>query len=45
MYTEMSNYPLALKIAKTHAPHLVAELNNKYMNTATSYTMTGEELY
>jgi intraflagellar transport protein 172 len=32
MYTDMGNFPEALKVAKHHAPHLVPELNNKYMN-------------
>ena len=45
MYTDMGNYPEALKVAKHHAPHLVPELNNKYMNSATSYSMSGEELF
>lgn len=36
---------MALKIAKSHAPHLVAELNNKYGNVANTYNMTGEDLY
>ncbi|CAD8094928.1 unnamed protein product [Paramecium sonneborni] len=45
MYVDQGNYPLALKIAKSHAPHMVAELNNKYGNVANTYNMTGEDLY
>jgi intraflagellar transport protein 172 len=45
MYTDQGNYAQALRIAKSHAPHMVAELNNKYTNQANSYNMSGEELY
>jgi hypothetical protein len=45
MYTDMGNFPEALRVAKKHAPHLVSELNNKYVNAATSYAMSGEELF
>jgi intraflagellar transport protein 172 len=45
MFTDMGNFPEALRVAKKHAPHLVNELNNKYMNAATAYSMTGEDVY
>lgn len=45
MYTDISNFPEALRVAKKHAPHLVTELNNKYMNAATSVNMSGEEIF
>jgi len=35
MYTDLGSFPEALRVAKKHAPHLVNEINNKYMNSAT----------
>jgi len=34
MYTDLGNFPEALRVAKKHAPHLVNEINSKYMNSA-----------
>jgi hypothetical protein len=34
MYTDLGNFPEALRVAKKYAPHLVNEINNKYMGKA-----------
>ena len=40
MYSDMGNFPEAIRVAKKHAPHLVSELNSK-----TTYNTSGEEIY
>lgn len=45
MFSDMGNFPEAIRVAKKHAPHLVSELNSKYMNAATTYNMSGEEIF
>lgn len=34
MFTDLGNFPEALRVAKKYAPHLVNEINNKYMGKA-----------
>ncbi len=34
MYTDLGMFPEALRVARVHAPHLINEINNKYMSAA-----------
>lgn len=43
MYSDMNNLPMALKIAKAHAPHLVPEIQNNIANKITG--SSGEEIF
>jgi hypothetical protein len=48
MYTDLASFPEALRVAKKHAPHLVNEINTKYMSSAqqgTGQEMSGDDLF
>lgn len=45
MYTDQGNFPEALRVSKKHAPHLVNEINSKYMTQAGTQNMSGDELF
>ena len=43
MYLDLGNFQEALRVAKKHAPHLVNEINNRFLNKAGG-NMSGDEL-
>eukprot|EP01017_Pseudomicrothorax_dubius_P046139 TRINITY_DN8090_c0_g1_i2.p1 TRINITY_DN8090_c0_g1~~TRINITY_DN8090_c0_g1_i2.p1 ORF type:complete len:616 (+),score=184.35 TRINITY_DN8090_c0_g1_i2:67-1848(+) len=43
MYTDAGNYQEAIRVAKKHAPHLVGEINTKFVNKGDG-NLTGEEI-
>jgi intraflagellar transport protein 172 len=43
MYADMANYPEAIRVAKKHAPHLVSEINARFVHKNEG-SMTPEEI-